>query len=106
MRRALWLLAAAAALAPASAVRAAPWSTGPLAIRAPDIVDARGRQVILHGFNVVYKKPPYYPNDSQGETTSFNWNDMVRLRSWGFNTIRLGVDWKGLEPTRGSFDEA
>jgi endoglycosylceramidase len=106
VRRALWLLAATAALVPVTTAHARPWQTGPLAIRAPDIVDARGRQVILHGFNVVYKKPPYYPNDSQGETTSFNWNDMVRLRSWGFNTIRLGVDWKGLEPTRGSFDEA
>ena len=25
------------------------------------ITDARGRVVILHGVNMVYKRPPYYP---------------------------------------------
>jgi hypothetical protein len=33
----------------------------PLAIKGGRIVDARGRQVVLHGANAVFKRPPYFP---------------------------------------------
>lgn len=72
----------------------------PLRSQAPYLVDRQGRVVILHGVNVVYKVPPYLPNDKQGEKTSFNDRDARRLRSYGFNTIRLGINWKAVEPTR------
>lgn len=72
----------------------------PLKPSAPYLTDRQGRVVILHGVNVVYKVPPYLPNDAQGEKTSFNGRDARRLRSYGFNTIRLGVSWKAVEPVR------
>jgi endoglycosylceramidase len=65
------------------------------------LLDEHGRQVVLHGVNVVYKVPPYHPNGSQGETTSFDGADVARLRAWGFNTVRLGLAWKALQPERG-----
>jgi endoglycosylceramidase len=65
------------------------------------LLDDHGRRVVLHGMNVAYKVPPYHPNDSEGERTSFDADDVARLREWGFNTIRLGVTWKALEPERG-----
>src|SRR4051794_41733465 len=98
------LLAAAVLLllvlpATASAVR-------PLSIKDSKIVDENGRQVILHGVNVVYKRAPYYPNASGGAQTSFTRKDVKQLRSWGFNAIRLGVSWAGLEPQPGVIDDA
>ena len=39
------------------------------------IVDDRGRQVILHGVNVVYKRPPYYPAASGPVANTFTRTD-------------------------------
>lgn len=93
------LLAAGLALAllppAAAAARQKPLKPSP-----PYLTDRQGRVVILHGVNVVYKVPPYLPHGGQGEKTSFNDRDARRLRSYGFNTIRLGVNWKAVEPTR------
>lgn len=55
--------------------------------------DARGRVVILHGFNMVHKVGSYRPED-----TGFGRDDARFLRRHGFNTIRLGIIYKGLEP--------
>jgi endoglycosylceramidase len=68
-------------------------------------IDKQGRTRIFHGVNAVYKLPPYYP-----ETTGFNASsslspqDAINLKSWGFNIVRLGVMWVGLEPKRGQYD--
>jgi endoglycosylceramidase len=70
------------------------------------LLDPYRRHVVLHGMNVSYKIPPYFPNDSQGERTSFNAADVKRLRDWGFNTIRLGVTWKALEQDKGAISDA
>ena len=96
--RALLLLAALLAL-PASAAAA------PLKVEDGRLVDGRGRTVVLHGVNVAYKVAPYHPNGG-AERTSFDREDVARLRSWGMNTIRLGVTWKALEPSPGRIDEA
>ena len=94
----------ALALPPAAPARA---RLSTLRVEAPHIVDRQGRIVILHGVNVVYKRPPYHPDarDDAPFAKSFNLADMRMLRSWGFNTIRYGLTWKGLEPERGTFDE-
>jgi len=55
--------------------------------------DDRGRVVILRGFNLVYKVGSYRPRD-----TGFGRDDARFLRRHGFNSIRLGVILKGLEP--------
>ena len=63
------------------------------------ITDARGRVLILHGTNMVYKLAPYYPSG-----IGFGPSDAAFLRSIGFNAVRVGVIWKGLEPKPGVFD--
>jgi endoglycosylceramidase len=65
------------------------------------ITDARGRVVLLHGVNMVNKLPPYFP-----AARGFSTDDARYLASEGFNTVRLGIIYKGLEPTRGSYDRA
>lgn len=65
------------------------------------ITDADGRVVIVHGTNMVYKRPPYYPS-----AAGFGEEDAAFLQSIGFNAVRVGVIWKGLEPEPGVFDSA
>ena len=94
----MWARALVAALAIALAAPAlATAAADPLSVKHNRIVDARGRQVILHGANTVFKRPPYYPPLTAA--------DFRRMRSWGFNAIRLGVIWAGLEPQRGQIDQ-
>ncbi|MEJ7876986.1 MAG: hypothetical protein WKF62_10020, partial [Solirubrobacterales bacterium] len=59
---------------------------GPLDHEGRWITDKRGRVVILHGWNMVYKVGSYRPAD-----TGFGGNDMRFLKRHGFNTIRLGI---------------
>jgi endoglycosylceramidase len=49
--------------------------------------------VILRGFNLVYKVGSYRPED-----TGFSADDVRFLRRHGFNSMRLGIIYKGLEP--------
>src|SRR6185436_128962 len=94
------LLALAVLLAlPASAAAA------PLKVKGGALVDGKGRTVVLHGVNVAYKVAPYHPNGA-AEQTSFDREDVARLRGWGMNSIRLGVTWKALEPAPGRLDQA
>jgi endoglycosylceramidase len=102
VRGRLLLLAGAALLLAVPAAQAAK----PLRVKDGRFVDERGRTVILHGVNVVYKRPPYVPNASAGERSSFDRDDVRRLRSWGFNTVRLGIAWKALMPLPGIVDRA
>jgi endoglycosylceramidase len=64
------------------------------------ITDDRGRVMILHGFNVVAKSPPY-----TAESIGFGADDAAFLAGEGFNTVRLGVSYAGVEPTPGQYDE-
>jgi endoglycosylceramidase len=64
------------------------------------ITDAKGRVVILHGVNMVYKRPPYYP-----AATGFGADDAAFLQRNGFNVVRLGVIYAGVEPTPGAYDD-
>lgn len=85
------LAACALTLLPAGAAQAAP--KAPLSHEGRWITDSRGRVVILHGWNMVYKVGSYRPVDS-----GFDRDDMRFLRRHGFNTIRLGVIQNGVEP--------
>jgi endoglycosylceramidase len=96
VRRAIPALVALALLLPALA-QAAP--TTPLGHSGRWITDARGRVVILHGVNMVYKRPPYHP-----AATGFGEDDAAFLQRHGFNTVRLGVIYAGVEPSPGSYD--
>ena len=69
------------------------------------IRDKDGRHLILHGVNIVYKVTPYIPSnetfDSQNSLTD---NDIKNLTSWGFNFVRLGVMWEGVEMAPGKYN--
>jgi endoglycosylceramidase len=68
-------------------------AAAPLSHEGRWVTDRHGRVVILHGWNVVYKVGSYRPED-----TGFGRDDARFLRRHGFNTVRLGVIYKGLEP--------
>ncbi|MEB3069819.1 cellulase family glycosylhydrolase [[Mycobacterium] vasticus] len=63
------------------------------------ITDADGRALVLHGFNEVYKIPPYEPSAG-----GFSDDDAAFLAANGFNSVRLGVIWAGVEPEPGVID--
>jgi endoglycosylceramidase len=75
--------------------------TPPLSQEGRWVTDARGRVVVLHGVNMVYKRPPYH-----AAATGFSADDARFLRRQGFNTVRLGLIHAGVEPSPGSYDQA
>ncbi|MEK6276394.1 MAG: cellulase family glycosylhydrolase [Actinomycetota bacterium] len=65
------------------------------------VTDRKGRVVVLHGVNMVYKRPPYHP-----AAIGFNGPDADFLKRHGFNTVRLGLIYAGVEPQPGQYDAA
>jgi endoglycosylceramidase len=107
-----WLLlgvvAAGVAAGALAGVAMAPPHRRPLAgttlsgtIRAPGgpfLFDRYGRVVILHGVDVVYKHPPYEVYPDPGKPWNFDAADARRIARLGFDVVRLGIMWAGLEP--------
>ncbi len=72
---------------------------GPLAAPGgPYLTDHAGRVVFLHGVNAVYKRAPYELFADPGHPWDFTRADAARMASLGFNVVRLGIIWQGLEP--------
>mmetsp|Transcript_25536 Transcript_25536/g.64093 ORF Transcript_25536/g.64093 Transcript_25536/m.64093 type:complete len:525 (-) Transcript_25536:47-1621(-) len=70
------------------------------------LVDQHGRTRLFHGVNAVFKQPPFHPIvDHFDPQLSLCEEDMKNLQAWGFNVIRLGVMWPGVEPTRAHYNE-
>lgn len=65
------------------------------------LLDRQGRVVVLHGTNQIRKLAPYTPS-----SIGFGADDVAAMAKAGFNTVRLGLIWKGLEPTPGRYDRA
>ena len=65
------------------------------------LTNGAGQVVILHGLNEVYKLAPYLPSAS-----GFDEEDAQFLADNGFNVVRLGVIWAGVEPQPGVIDTA
>ena len=63
-------------------------------------VDNYGRQVILNGINVISK------SKEQGYLVNEDSTLYARLRDWGFNSVRFGIIWDGIEPEPGVYNEA
>lgn len=59
------------------------------------LVDPQGRVVIVHGFNLVYKRDPYAP---PATAAGFTARDARWLARHGFNGARVGTLWAGLTP--------
>lgn len=66
-------------------------------------VDEQNRVVLLHGVNNVDKDAPYI---EPGDGLTLTEEDARLLARHGFNSVRLGVSFDGLMPTRGDVDEA
>lgn len=76
-----------------------PAGEGFLGVEGRKIMAPEGGQIILHGINVVNKDPGSH---YLGHVTA---EDFARFRSWGFNVVRLGIIWDGLEPQPGKYNE-
>lgn len=63
------------------------------------LTNSAGQVVILHGFNEVYKLAPYTP-----AAVGFSEDDAAFLAENGFNVMRVGIIWAGVEPEPGVFD--
>jgi endoglycosylceramidase len=74
-------------------------NTGFIKIEDQKFVDANGRQVILNGINYISKSKDekYLPQHGNEIFQQF--------ADWGFNCIRLGIIWDGLEPEPGKYNE-
>jgi len=64
----------------------------------PFLYDPSGRVVILHGVNAVYKRAPFELYPDPGKPWDFSATDVSKLARLGFNVVRLGLLWQGLEP--------
>ncbi|MHB1763103.1 MAG: cellulase family glycosylhydrolase [Acidimicrobiales bacterium] len=83
----------------ATAASAACGPVGPIRSQGgPFLRDAYGRAVILHGVNAVYKRPPYELYAAPGMAWSFTSADARAIASLGFDVVRLGILWQGIEP--------
>ena len=68
------------------------------------LIDSDGLERVFHGVNVVYKGDPWHPiTTGFSYDKSFSTHDAQLLKDWGFNMIRLGVMWPGLEPKKGEY---
>lgn len=70
-------------------------------------VDGNSRTRIFHGVNAVYKIAPWFPSTEGFDfKSSLSATDAKNLKSWGFNVVRLGIMWPGLEPgKRGDYNQ-
>ena len=59
------------------------------------LIDQYGRVVIVHGFNLVWKRAPYVP---PATAAGFTNADARWLKRYGFNGVRLGTLWAGITP--------
>jgi len=100
------VLAACSSSAQTATHRSPPTTSG----SAPDIVighsgrfltDAAGQVIVLHGFNMVSKVPPYEP-----AAAGFGGVAAQALAGDGFDVVRLGVIYSAVEPAPGVFSAA
>ena len=86
---------------PALTPAANPATVAPqLSVRGDRIVDAEGRQVLLHGLNVISK------SKAENYLSWHRAGDIASMHAWGMNCIRLGIIWDAIEPQPGQYDEA
>lgn len=95
-------------LAAPSGAKPADGPVGPLrAPGGPFLEDRYGRAVLMHGVNLVYKLPPYEIEVGGSGVNDLTVAEVQRMASLGFDVVRLGIIWAGLEPgTDGMNDKA
>ena len=73
-------------------------------VRGGRIVDGRGREVLLRGVNV-NALAEYWKGADFPTTFPLAPDDPARMRSIGWDAVRLLVSWSRIEPTPGQYDE-
>lgn len=69
------------------------------------LVDKLGREVLIHGTNIVIKQFPWHPQTEGFSQDTFSEEDMKFMKSLGLNGVRLEIMWPGLVPSKGQFNE-
>ena len=64
----------------------------------PYLYDSSGRVVFFHGVDAVYKYAPYELYPDKGKPWNLSVADASLMARLGFNVVRLGMTWSGLEP--------
>ncbi|MBX7226577.1 MAG: glycoside hydrolase family 5 protein [Chitinophagales bacterium] len=85
------------------------WKMGWIDVQQREFIDESGRFVNIRGINArvnglfdVAHSDGRTPNEVVPEFTK---DDVQMMAAWGFNTLRLPINWSGYEPERGVFDE-
>jgi len=60
---------------------------------------------MLHGVNAVYKRAPFELYPDPGKPWSFTVNDARTIAALGFDVVRLGILWQGIEPGHGEVND-
>jgi endoglycosylceramidase len=85
-------------------------ATGPVGpLRSPGgpfLEDRFGRAVLLHGADLVYKVAPYQVEVSGTGPNVLTLPEVQRMAALGFDVVRLGIIWKGLEPGTAPINDA
>ncbi|TPX37193.1 hypothetical protein SmJEL517_g00817 [Synchytrium microbalum] len=69
-------------------------------------IDVKGRTRLFRGVNVVYKVHPWHPLTANWDPQfSFSHEDIQLLSDLNINVIRLGIQWPGVEPVRGEYNQ-
>jgi len=68
-------------------------------VEGQNFIDPEGRQILFSGINFISKNPEENYMPVQGKET------IEQFKQWGFNCIRLGIIWDGLEPEPGQYNE-
>lgn len=74
-------------------------AVGPFTARGgPFLEDRYGRVVLMHGVDLVYKEAPFEVVVSGKGPNVLTDAEAARMAGLGFDVVRLGIIWKGLEP--------
>ena len=71
----------------------------------PFIYDKYGRVVLMHGVDLVYKVPPYEVEVTGSGPNVLTVPEVMRMAALGFDVVRLGIIWTGLEPGSESIND-
>ena len=70
-----------------------------VSIEGQHFIDSLGRTLTLHGISVINKDP------KTGYLGHISPEEFKMFKEWGFNVIRLGIIWDGLEPKPGVYNQ-
>jgi len=75
-------------------------SAGFVSVDGTSFRDQHQRELILNGINLIIK------DASQGYLCGMEKKEFKQISDWGFNVIRLGIIWDGLEPEPGVYNDS